>query len=92
MAQRHKSAVKAARQSLKRRQRNRAVLSTIKGVLKKVETAVEQKDAAAASAALRDADSTLRKAVTKGVMNRNTASRRISGFAHRINSIGSSRS
>ncbi len=89
MAQRHKSAIKAARQSEKRRQRNRVTMSSVKGVVKKVLDAVEQKNAEAAQAALRDATSALGKAVTKGVVKRNTASRRISRLSHRVNSIAS---
>ncbi len=89
MAQRHKSAIKSARQSEKRRQRNRVTMSSVKGVVKKVLDAVEQKNAEAAQAALRDATSALGKAVTKGVVKRNTASRRISRLSHRVNSIAS---
>ncbi len=89
MAKRHKSAIKAACQSEKRRQRNRVTMSSVKGVVKKVLDAVEQKNAEAAQAALRDATSALGKAVTKGVVKRNTASRRISRLSHRVNSIAS---
>ena len=87
MPQIHKSTIKAARQSEKRRQRNRAVLTATKSAVKKVLTAVEEKDVEAAKASLREATSTLRKAVSKGVVKPNTASRRVSRLAHRINSL-----
>ncbi len=87
MAQRHKSALKAARQAIKRRQRNRVVLSTVKGAIKKVTAAVEKKDAEAAKASLREAASALSKAASKGVLKPNTVARRISVLAHGINSI-----
>ena len=61
MAQRHKSALKAARQAVKRRQRNRVVLSSVKGAMKKVAAAVEKKDAEAAKVSLREAASALSK-------------------------------
>ncbi len=89
MALRHKSAIKAARQSEKRRQRNRAVLTSVKGVVKKLMSAVEEKDAEGAKSHLREATSALRKAVTKGVVKPNTASRRTSRLAHRVNALTS---
>lgn len=87
MAQRHKSALKAARQSLKRRQRNRVVLSSVKGAMKKVTTAVEKKDAETARVSLREAAAALSKAASKGVLKPNTVARRISVLAHSVNSI-----
>lgn len=87
MAVRHQSAIKAARQAEKRRDRNRAALNMVKSQIKRVLTAVEAKKPDEAKAALRDATSTLAKAVTKGLMKRNTASRRISRLAHHVNSL-----
>ncbi len=87
----HKSTIKAARQAEKRRQRNRVVLRSVKGVIKKVASAVEQKDIELAKTSLREATSTLSKAVTKGVLKRNTVSRRISSLANKVNSIASPR-
>lgn len=87
MAQRHKSALKAARQAVKRRQRNRVALSSVKGAMKKVTVAVEKKDAETAKASLPEAASALSKAASKGVLKPNTAARRISVLARSINSI-----
>lgn len=87
MAQRHKSALKAARQALKRRQRNRVALSSLKGAMRKVTAAVEKKDAEAAKASLRGAAAALGKAASKGILKPNTAARRISVLAHSVNSI-----
>jgi small subunit ribosomal protein S20 len=87
MAVRHQSAIKAARQAEKRRERNRAALNTVKSQIKRVLTAVEAKKAVEAKSALREATSTLAKAVTKGLMKPNTASRRISGLANRVNAL-----
>jgi small subunit ribosomal protein S20 len=86
----HKSTIKRARQAEKRQARNRSVLSAVKGVLKKVVTAIDQKNANDAKASLREATSALGKAVSKGVVKRNTASRRISRLAVRVNALGSS--
>ncbi len=83
----HKSTIKRARQAEKRQQRNRAVLSTVKGVVRKVLSAVESKNAEEAKSSLRLATSALNKAVTKGVLKRNTVSRRISRLATRVNAL-----
>jgi len=83
----HKSTIKRARQALKRNQRNRAVQSAVKGVLKKVMAAVEGKNLEDAKTSLREATSALGKAVTKGIIKRNTASRRISRLAAKINAL-----
>jgi small subunit ribosomal protein S20 len=87
----HKSTIKRARQALKRLQRNRTVLSAVKGVIRKVVGAVDAKDAQAAKTSLREATSALSKAVTKGILKRNTASRRISRLAAKVNALTSAR-
>lgn len=87
----HKSTLKRARQAEKRHQRNRMVLSAVKGVVKKVLSAVEEKNVEEAKASLREATSALSKAVTKGVLKRNTASRRISRLAAKVNSLTAAR-
>jgi small subunit ribosomal protein S20 len=84
----HKSTIKRARQALKRNERNRAALSALKSVLRRVTSAVEQKNAEQARTSLREATSAVSKAVSKGVMKRNTASRRISQLATQVNSLG----
>ncbi len=88
----HKSTIKRARQAEKHHQRNRAVLSAVKGVMKKVLTAVDEKKAEEARASLREATSTIGKAVTKGVLKPNTASRRISRLAGKVNQLTAARS
>jgi small subunit ribosomal protein S20 len=88
----HKSTVRRARQTEKRHDRNRATLSAVKGLVKRVETAVAGKKVEEAKASLREATSALSKAVTKGVLKRNTASRRISRLTLHVNSLSASRS
>jgi small subunit ribosomal protein S20 len=87
----HKSTIKRARQAEKRHQRNKAALTSVKSVMKKVLSAVEQKNLDVAKASLREATSALNKAVTKGVLKRNTASRRVSRLAVKVNALSSSR-
>lgn len=88
----HKSTIRRARQSEKRRLLNRGTLSTVKGLVKKVEAAVTAKNADGAKASFREAASALSKAVTKGVLKRNTASRRISRLALKVNALTASHS
>ena len=86
----HKSTIKRARQAEKRNQRNQAILHTTKSVVKKVRTAIQQNNRELAESLLREATSALHKAATKGVLPKNTASRRISRLTSSVNAISSS--
>ncbi len=92
MAVVHKSTIRRARQAERRRQRNRATLSAVKSLVKKVLIAVEEKKVDEAKASLREATSALSKAVTKGVLKRNTASRRVARLAVKVNALTSATS
>ncbi len=85
MANRHQSAIKAARQSLKRQERNRSILRRVRTFMKKVHSALKEKNGDAATSSLRDATSELHKAVTKGTLHKKTASRWISRLTLRVN-------
>lgn len=80
----HKSAIKRHRQSLKRRSRNQAVKSRIRTLAKKVREAIQAGDAAAAASHLAVVGRALDKAVSKGVLHRNNASRRLSRLAQQV--------
>jgi small subunit ribosomal protein S20 len=67
-------------------------MNSVKTLVKKVQTAVAENKVEEAKTLLREASSALNKAVTKGVMKRNTASRRISRLALRVNALVGSRS
>ena len=75
-----KSAEKRIRTSLKRNLRNRAVKTNVRTTIRKF---VEDKTAAT----LRLAISTLDKAVSKGVLHRNTASRKKSRLTKKLNAL-----
>ncbi|HET9963697.1 MAG TPA: 30S ribosomal protein S20 [Nitrospiraceae bacterium] len=87
----HKSTIRRARQSERRRLRNRATLSSVRSVIRKVTDAIAEKKLDEAKASLREVTAALSKAVTKGVLKRNTASRRISRLAQRVNALAASR-
>lgn len=80
----HKSAEKRIRQTAKRTIVNKARVSRIRSFVKKVETAIAAGDKAAAAEAFKAAQPELQRGVNKGVVHRNTASRKISRLAHRI--------
>jgi small subunit ribosomal protein S20 len=74
----HPSAIKRHRQSLKRRATNKEVKSRIRTLIKKARQAVASKDQDQISVRLREVSSELGKAVSKGILRRNTASRWLS--------------
>lgn len=84
MAQRHKSAIKRHRQSLKRAERNRAIRTRLRHAVRELRETIENKDLATAETQLKSVVSTLTKAVTKGVLHRNSASRRVSRLSHQV--------
>jgi small subunit ribosomal protein S20 len=84
----HPSARKRARQSLKRRVRNRHVRTRMKGAVKKLRAALDAGDAEQAGGALRTAESLLRRAASKGVIPRKRASRQVSRLARRTHRLG----
>jgi small subunit ribosomal protein S20 len=79
---------KRARQSEKRFAVNKARRSRIRTYLRKVEEAIASGDKAAAETALRAAQPELMRGVTKGVMHKNTASRKMSRLSSRVKSLG----
>jgi small subunit ribosomal protein S20 len=67
--------------------RNKAVKSGVKTAIKKVHTAIESGDKAAASAALLAATSEIDTAASKGVYHKNNASRKVSRLAAAVNKM-----
>ena len=74
----HKQAEKRNRQRIKRRQRNLMHLSKMRTYMKKVRTAIASEDAEAAKTGLPTAIKAIDRAVSKGVIHRNTGSRYVS--------------
>jgi small subunit ribosomal protein S20 len=82
-----KSQIKRIKTNEKARQRNVAVKSALKTVVRRVRTAVDSGDAAAATAALQVATKQLDKAASKGVIHKNQAANRKSALARAFNRI-----
>ena len=83
-----KSQIKRIRTNEKRRQRNLAVKSELKTLVRRTREAVEAGDKEAAIEALRIASRKLDKAFSKGVIHRNQAANRKSKLARRVQSLG----
>ena len=83
------SAIKRARQAVKRHEKNVAVKSALKTVSKKVTAAVEKKDTAAVAGTLKEATKAYAKAASKGIIHKKTASRKISRLAKAANKAAS---
>lgn len=88
MAQ-HQSAKKRERQAIVRRARNRSILSGVKTGVKRFRAVADEGDPALTAAALRDAESLLRRAASKGVIPAARARRQISRLARRANQVTS---
>jgi small subunit ribosomal protein S20 len=83
----HPSALKRHRQSEKRRLRNRALKTRLRHLVREVRGAVANRDVDGAGKSLALAVKALDKAVTKGVLQRNNASRRIARLARAVGTI-----
>jgi small subunit ribosomal protein S20 len=71
----HASALKAHRQSLVHRERNRKYRSQLRSTLKEIRSVIDAKDKAAAKTQLNQAISLIDRMAGKGIIHRNTASR-----------------
>jgi small subunit ribosomal protein S20 len=82
------SAKKMTRKIAKRTVVNKSRRSRMRTFLRKVEEAIAAGDKGAANAALRVAEPEIMRAAQKGIVHKNTASRKVSRLAHRIIAIG----
>mgnify|MGYP002653727658 CR=1 FL=1 len=81
------SAKKMVRKLARRTAINRSRRSRVRTFLRKFQEAVTGGDAEAAKGAFVEAQSELMRAVTKGVVHKNTASRKISRLAARVKAL-----
>ena len=82
-----KSVKKRVRQAKKRTLRNRAAKSMLKTLVKKVESEVAGKNIEGAKTALSEVISAVDKAKSKGLIPKNTASRKVSQLTRLVNSL-----
>jgi len=80
----HKSAKKRVRSTKKRAERNKAALSKVKSLVKKV---LDSKDAVKSQEALKVAVAFLDKTASKGRMHKNTVARKKSALTKHVNKL-----
>jgi small subunit ribosomal protein S20 len=83
----HKSATKRAQQNIRRNERNRYYKTRIKNITKNVLSAVEANDKEKAIEAMKVANKYLHHCVSKGVLKKGNASRRVSRLQQKVNAI-----
>ncbi len=82
-----RSAKKRIRQTARKTVVNRNRLSRMRTYVKKVETAIAAGDKNAAGAALKEAQPEIMRGVTKGLLHRNTAARKLSRLNARVKAL-----
>jgi small subunit ribosomal protein S20 len=83
-----KSAKKMVRKIARRTEVNKSRRSRVRTFVRKVEEAVASGDKKAATTALKSAEPEIMRGVTKGVLHKNTASRKVSRLAARVKGMG----
>ena len=84
-----KSAQKAVRKIARRTEVNKSRRSEMRTYVRRVEEAIAAKDPKLAAAALHEADPLVARAAQKGILHKNTASRKISRLTKRVNALAS---
>ena len=84
MAKRTKSALKANRQNIKRREHNRNLRTKLRSSLRAIRASLDAKDLDGARKALSATVSIVDKMATKGIIHSNTAGRYKSRLANRL--------
>ena len=82
-----RSAKKMVRKIARRTEVNKARRSRVRTFVRQVEEAIASGDKTAAADALKAAQPELMRAVTKGVMHKNTSARKVSRLAARVKSM-----
>ncbi|PYX37496.1 MAG: 30S ribosomal protein S20 [Acidobacteria bacterium] len=83
----HFSALKRARQTIRRSERNRANRSRLRSALRDLRESLAKGDKSAAEQVFRQTVSALDKAIQKGVIHENTASRYKSRLNARVSAL-----
>jgi small subunit ribosomal protein S20 len=83
----HKSSEKRARQDIKKSANNLKTMNSVRTFEKKVRTAITAKDTKGAQEALKSFVSKIGKAASKGVIPKQTASRKVSRISKQISAL-----
>jgi small subunit ribosomal protein S20 len=82
------SAKKATRKIARRTEVNKARRSRLRGFVRKVEEAISSGDRTKALAAMQEAEPVIMRAAQKGIVHKNTASRKVSRLSQGIAKLG----
>ncbi len=83
----HKSSLKRIRQTATATERNRFYRTRLKNITKEVRSAIEAGDKEAAAASLKIANKQIHTFVSKGILKKETAARKVSRLHKAVNSI-----
>lgn len=83
----HASALKRARQNLKRRERNRSAKTRMKNIIKVVRSTANENTKEVALKELNNAKSVINKTARKGIIHKNSAARKISRLTKMVNAL-----
>ena len=86
----HPSAQKRHRQSVKRHDRNQGIRSRVRTFVRRVRESIAARNLAEATERLQTAARAIDKAVTKGVLHRNTAARKVSRLTLAVRKLSAS--
>jgi len=83
----HKSSIKRIRQTIVRTERNRFYRTRLKNIVKTVRSAIEAGNKDEATVAFQTANKQIHKFVSKGVLKKETAARKVSRLHRAVNAI-----
>jgi small subunit ribosomal protein S20 len=83
----HKSSVKRIRQTIVRTERNRFYRTRLKNIVKAVRSAIEAGNKEEAQAAFQIANKQIHKFVSKGILKKETAARKVSRLHKAVNAL-----
>jgi len=83
----HKSSLKRIRQTVKKTERNKFYRTRLKNIVKAVRSAIDEGKKDEATAAFKIANQQIHKFVSKGILKKETASRKISRLHQAVNAL-----
>jgi small subunit ribosomal protein S20 len=83
----HKSSIKRIRQTIVRTERNRFYRTRLKNIVKAVRSAIDAGNKEEAQAALKVANKQIHKFVSKGILKKETAARKVSRLHKAVNAL-----
>lgn len=83
----HKSSIKRIRQTIVRTERNRFYRTRLKNIVKDVRAAIDAGNKEEAATALKVANQQIHKFVSKGILKKETAARKVSRLHKAVNAL-----